>query len=165
MQGSRISRGLQCTMMPGFNMFEPFLKVRVERNASINYIYRYQFMWTVVNCWFRKDPDGCGVPILLNICCSKGHFEFSLPLNSWWHDPVIKHGNWTPTIYIILWLVVWNSFYFSHHIIPTDFNSIIFQRCRFKAPTSTGFSQREKPPELGYAIPWNPMISHFKIFQ
>ena len=45
----------------------------------------------------------------------------------------------TPALF---WLVVWNIFYFSHHIrnfmIPTDFHSIIFQRGGQKPPTTVG---------------------------
>ena len=54
----------------------------------------------------------------------------------------------------IFWLVVWNIFYFSHHIgnrfPPTDFHSIIFQRGR---PTT---NQSFSPKKMGVWQNWRP---------
>ena len=58
---------------------------------------------------------------------------------------IVPTLSWHKTTYIYIsiyciWLVVSNMFFFFHSvgnvIIPTDFNSIIFQRGRFKPPTS-----------------------------
>ena len=56
---------------------------------------------------------------------------------------IVPTLSWQKTTYIYIyciWMVVSNMFFFFHSvgnvIIPTDFNSMMFQRGRFKPPTS-----------------------------
>ena len=116
-------------------------------------IYRSQFMWTVVNCWFRKDP-GCGVPILLNICCSKGHFEFSLPAKQLVTWP--SNQTWqlnTQHLYHTL-IGGLEYFFFPHHIgnviIPTDEITPSFFR-------GVGGSKHQAATGFPMEIPWFPI--------
>jgi len=101
------------------------------------YVYIYIIYVIYTYYWMFCVTQATDIPLNLEAVLDP-FFESDLDIPKMYRRVGLSYLVFNPP-----WLVVWNIIFMTFHIlgiiIPTDFNSIIFQRGRLKPPTSSYF--------------------------